>query len=65
MCLEEYDLAQRLDDDYCMNVDSIVKTLKNKTIEKIIEQQFSALHTRIYRLLSRCGALDRKKCNRS
>jgi hypothetical protein len=60
MCLEEYDLAERNDEEYCISVDSIVRTLKNKTIEKIIEQQFSPQHTRIYRLLSRCGALDGK-----
>jgi DNA integrity scanning protein DisA with diadenylate cyclase activity len=60
MCLEEYDLVDRLDDEYSLNVDTIVKTLKNKTLEKIVEQHFSPQHTRVYRLLSKCGALDAK-----
>jgi hypothetical protein len=60
MCLEENDLSTMKFDEYSLNIDSIVGILKNKTIQKIIEQQFSSNHTRIYRLLSRCGALDSK-----
>ena len=63
MCLEENDLAIVKFEEYSLNVESIVKILKNKTIQKIIEQQFSSNHTRIYRLLSRCGALDSKNVN--
>jgi hypothetical protein len=45
---------------YSLNLDSISKILKTKTLEKIIEQEFSADHIRIYRLLSKCGPLDAK-----
>jgi hypothetical protein len=45
---------------YCVNIDSITHVIKTKTLEKIIEQQFTSNHVRIYRLLSRCGPLDLK-----
>jgi transcription initiation factor IIE alpha subunit len=45
---------------YCINLEEISQTLKTKTLEKIIEQHFTQNHTRIYRLLSKCGALDYK-----
>ena len=45
---------------YCLNLESVSKTLKTKTLEKIIEQEFSPDHIRIYRLLSKCGPLDSK-----
>ncbi len=45
---------------YALNLESIAVTLKNKTLEKIIEQEFSSDHIRIYRLLSKCGPLDSK-----
>lgn len=45
---------------YCLNLESIAKLLKTKTIEKIIEQEFTPDHIRIYRLLSKCGPLDSK-----
>lgn len=45
---------------YCINIDSITEFIKTKTIEKIIEQQFSSNHVRIYRVLSKCGPLDLK-----
>lgn len=38
----------------------ISKALKDSTIDKIVEQQFSMSHVRIFRLLSLCGALDAK-----
>jgi hypothetical protein len=45
---------------YCLNLESIANILKNKTLEKIIEQEFSLDHLRIYRLLAKCGPLDAK-----
>lgn len=45
---------------YCLNLDSIANTLKTKTLEKIIEQEFTLDHIRIYRLLAKCGPLDAK-----
>ena len=45
---------------YVVNVETIAQIIKTKTLEKVIEQQFSSNHSRIYRLLSKCGALDLK-----
>jgi hypothetical protein len=66
MSLEEYDFTAKSErndngvDLYILNVDRIVDTLKSKTVEKMVEQEFSPQHTRVYRLLSRSGALDSK-----
>ena len=65
MSREEHDFVQlwSISDagqTFSLNLDSIGKSLKTKTLEKIIEQEFSADHIRIYRLLSKCGPLDAK-----
>jgi hypothetical protein len=63
MSRDEYDIVTKndsLDDQYTLHVDIIVNSIKSKTMEKIVEQEFSQHHCRIYRLLSKCGALDSK-----
>lgn len=66
MCEEEngftskWGLGESGNDSYCLNIDPIVSMIKVKTLEKMIEQQFSPAHIRVYRLLSKCGALDSK-----
>lgn len=45
---------------YGLNLSSISSYLKARTLEKMIEQQFTQHHLRIYRLLTKCGALDMK-----
>ena len=47
-------------DSIILNIDFISQYIKERTIEKVILQQFSDLHLRIYRLLSLCGAIDSK-----
>ena len=47
-------------DSLILNLDIISQFIKESTIEKVILQQFSESHLRIYRLLNLCGALDSK-----
>ena len=47
-------------DSLILNLDIVSQFIKESTIEKIILQQFSENHLRIYRLLNLCGALDSK-----
>lgn len=67
--IEEYDFALKwgFDDNnhilYCLNYENIANSIKTKTLEKLIEQQFTPMHLRVYRLLSKCGALDSKNVN--
>lgn len=63
---DEFNFASKellFNKSYKLNVGYLIEFLKNKTLEKIIEQQFSSVHTRIYRLLSKCGNLDAKSVN--
>ncbi len=47
-------------DSLILNLDIVSQFIKESTIEKVILQQFSESHLRIYRLLNLCGALDSK-----
>jgi len=48
------------EETFSLNLESIAHSIKLQTLEKIVEQQFSHDHARIYRLLSKCGPLDTK-----
>lgn len=45
---------------YCLDLDPLYSNIKKRLKEKIIEQLFSNLHSRVYRLLNKCGPLDIK-----
>lgn len=67
--IEEYDFASRwgLDENnnqlYCLNFENVANSMRNRCLEKMIEQQFTPMHLRVYRLLSKCGSLDSKNVN--
>jgi len=67
--IEEHDFASKwgFDDNnnqlYCLNFENVAGAIRNKCLEKMIEQQFTPMHLRVYRLLSKCGALDSKNVN--
>jgi len=64
--VDEHDLAIKwgFDDNnnplYCINFENIACKMRIRCLEKMIEQEFTPMHLRIYRLLSKCGALDSK-----
>jgi hypothetical protein len=63
MSQSEYDIVTKSDgfeDQFTLNVEWIISSIKSKTVEKIVEQEFTQNHCRVYRLLSKCGALDSK-----
>lgn len=45
---------------YIINYENIADKIKTKTLEKLLSQEFSPMHLRVYRLLKKCGALDNK-----
>ena len=45
---------------YILNFENIAEKIKSKTLEKLLNQEYSPMHLRIYRLLNKCGALDSK-----
>lgn len=45
---------------YCLDLEPLYSNIKKRLKEKIIEQLFSNLHSRVYRLLNKCGPLDIK-----
>ena len=53
-------LTRVTSDSITLNLANISQYIQERTIEKIIEQQYSMNHVRIYRLLLLCGALDAK-----
>ncbi len=64
--IEEHDFAIKwgFDDNnhplYCLNFENISSKMRVRCLEKMIGHQFTPMHLRIYRLLSKCGALDSK-----
>lgn len=67
--IEEHDFASKwgFDDNnntlYCLNFENVASKIRGRCLEKMIEQQFTPMHLRVYRLLSKCGALDSKNVN--
>lgn len=67
--IDEHDLVIKwgFDDSnnplYCLNFENISDRIRSRALEKMIEQQYSPMHLRVYRLLSKCGALDAKNVN--
>ena len=67
--IEEHDFALKwgFDDNnntlYCLNFENVANKMRGRCLEKMIEQQFTPMHLRVYRLLSKCGALDSKNVN--
>jgi hypothetical protein len=45
---------------YILNFENIAEKIKSKTLEKLLGNEYSPMHLRIYRLLNKCGALDSK-----
>lgn len=45
---------------YVINFENISEKIKSKTLEKLLSQEYSPMHLRVYRLLNKCGALDSK-----
>ena len=48
---------------YVLNFELIAEKIKSKTVEKLLSQEYSPMHLRVYRLLNKCGALDSKSVN--
>lgn len=58
--IKVYGLDETGKEVFLLDLNEIYVTLKSKLVEKVISQILSNYHSRIYRVLARCGPLDLK-----
>ena len=55
-----YGISETGKELYLLDFENLFKAMKSKLRERIVEQTLSPLHSRVYRLISKCGPLDLK-----